>query len=127
VSARQEGTPQGSPLSPLMSNLVLDEMDKELESRGHSYVRYAEDISIYGKSEKAAQRVLESTTEYIEKKLKLRVNQEEIQVSQPNRSTLLGFSFFWSRGKWEIQIVPKSLKRIKEKIRWKTKNSFPWC
>jgi RNA-directed DNA polymerase len=125
ISTRQEGTPQGSPLSPLMSNIVLDEMDKELESRGHSFVRYADDISIYVKSEKAAQRVKESTMEYIEKKLKLRANREKTQVSQANQSTLLGFSFFRSKGKWETRIAPKSLKRIKEKIRAKTKRNDP--
>jgi RNA-directed DNA polymerase len=125
VSLRQEGTPQGSPLSPLLSNIMLDEMDKELEARGHSFVRYADDISIYVKSEKAAQRVKESTTEYIEKALKLRVNREKTQVSQPNQSTLLGFSFFRSKGKWEIRIAPKSLRRIKEKIKAKTKRSDP--
>jgi RNA-directed DNA polymerase len=124
-SPRPEGTPQGSPLSPLMSNIILDELDKELEARGHSFVRYADDLSVYVKSEKAAQRVLESTTEYIEKKLKLRINREKTQVSQPNESTLLGFSFFRSKGKWEVRIAPKSLKRIKEKIKAKTKRSDP--
>jgi RNA-directed DNA polymerase len=125
VSPRTEGTPQGSPLSPTMSNIVLDELDKELEARGHSFVRYADDISVYVKSEKAAQRVLESTTEYLEKKLKLRVNREKTKVSQPQQSTLLGFSFFRSKGKWELRIAPKSLKRIKEKIRAKTKRNDP--
>ena len=125
ISPRQEGTPQGSPLSPLMSNIVLDAMDKELEARGHSFVRYADDISIYVKSEKAAQRVKDSATEYIERELKLRVNREKTQVSQPEQSTLLGFSFFQSKGKWEIRIAPKALKRVKEKIRAKTKRSDP--
>lgn len=125
ISPRQEGTPQGSPLSPLMSNIVLDAMDKELEVRGHSFVRYADDISIYVKSEKAGQRVKDSTTEYIEKELKLRVNREKTQVSKPEQSTLLGFSFFRSKGQWEIRIAPKALKRIKEKIRAKTKRSDP--
>jgi RNA-directed DNA polymerase len=125
ISPRTEGTPQGSPLSPMMSNIILDEMDKELEARGHAFIRYADDISIYVKSEKAAQRVLESTTEYIEKKLKLRVNREKTQVSQPNESTLLGFSFYRSKDKWEVRIAPTSLKRIKEKIRAKTKRNDP--
>ncbi len=125
ATPRQEGTPQGSPLSPLMSNIVLDELDKELEARGHSFVRYADDISIYVKSEKAAERVKESTTAYIEKELKLRVNREKTRVSQPNESLLLGFSFFRSKGKWEVRIGSKSLKRIKEKIRAKTKRSDP--
>jgi RNA-directed DNA polymerase len=125
VSPRTEGTPQGSPLSPLMSNIMLDEMDRELETRGHSFVRYADDLSIYVKSEKAAQRVKDSTAEYIEKQLKLRVNREKTQVSKPQQSTLLGFSFFRSKDKWEIRIAPKSLKRVKEKIKAKTKRSDP--
>lgn len=125
VSLRQEGTPQGSPLSPMLSNIVLDEMDKELESRGHGFIRYADDISIYVKSEKAAHRVKESTTEYLEKRLKLRVNQEKTKVSQAWESTLLGFSFYRSKGNWEVRIAPKSLKRIKEKIRARTKRSDP--
>jgi len=125
VTPRQEGTPQGSPLSPVLSNIVLDELDKELERRGHSFVRYADDISLYVGSEKAAQRVMESTTEYIEKKLKLKVNRGKTQVSEPQQSTLLGFSFYRSKGQWETRIAPKSLKRIKEKIRAKTKRSDP--
>lgn len=94
VSRRLEGTPQGSPLSPLLSNIVLDELDKELEKRGHSFVRYADDCSIYMQSRKAAERVLESITEYIETKLKLKVNREKSKVSLATRSTLLGFSFY---------------------------------
>lgn len=125
VSPSMEGTPQGSPLSPLLSNIVLDEMDKELEARGHSFVRYADDVSVYVKSEKASQRVLESTTEYIEKKLKLKVNREKTRVSQPEQSTLLGFSFYRGKDKWEIKIAPKSLRRIKEKIRAKTQRKDP--
>src|SRR5438445_4408248 len=125
VSPRQEGTPQGSPLSPTHSYNILHELDKELQFRGHGFVRYADDISIYVKSEKAAERVKESTTEYIEKELKLRVNREKTRVSQPNESSLLGFSFFRNKGKWEVRIAPKSLNRIKEKIRAKTKRNDP--
>jgi RNA-directed DNA polymerase len=125
VSTRMEGTPQGSPLSPILSNIVLDELDRELGDRGHSFVRYADDVSLYVRSEKAAQRVKESITEYIEKKLKLRVNRDKTQVSQAQQSSLLGFSFYRSKGQWEIRIAPKSLKRIKEKIREKTKRNDP--
>jgi RNA-directed DNA polymerase len=125
VSVRQEGTPQGSPLSPVLSNIVLDELDKELEARGHKFVRYADDISIYVKSERAAQRVKESMTEYLEKELKLRVNREKTKVSQGHQSSLLGFSFYRSKAKWEARIAPKSLKRIKENIRAKTKRNDP--
>jgi hypothetical protein len=104
---------------------MLDELDKELEVRGHSFVRYADDLSLYVRSEKAAQRTMGSVTEYIEKKLKLRVNREKTQVSQGQQSNLLGFSFYRSKGQWEVRIAPKSLRRIKEKIRAKTKRSDP--
>jgi len=117
VSQRTEGTPQGSPLSPLLSNIVLDELDKELEKRGHSYVRYADDCSIYVRSEKSAHRVLKSITKYIEQKLKLKVNKDKTGISRPTESTLLGFSFFHNKGKWEIRIAEKSIKRIKEKCK----------
>lgn len=94
VSRRTEGTPQGSPLSPLLSNIVLDELDKELESRGHKFVRYADDCSVYLQSMKAASRVLESLTGFIEGKLKLKVNGEKSKVSPAAKSNLLGFSFY---------------------------------
>jgi len=94
VSQRTEGTPQGSPLSPLLSNIVLDELDKELEKRGHSYVRYADDCSIYVRSEKSAHRVLTSITKYIEQKLKLKVNKDKTKVSRPTASTLLRIFIF---------------------------------
>lgn len=94
ISKRTEGTPQGSPLSPLLSNIVLDELDKELESRGHKFVRYADDCSVYVQSNKAANRVLESLTEYIEGKLKLKVNREKSKVSTATKSSLLGFTFY---------------------------------
>jgi len=125
VSPQLEGTPQGSPVSPILSNIMLDELDRELEGRGHSFVRYADDLSLYVKSEKAAQRVMESVTEYIEKKLKLRVNRDKTQVSQGGQSSLLGFSFYRSKDKWEARIAPKSLKRIKEKIRAKMRRNDP--
>jgi RNA-directed DNA polymerase len=117
ISQRIEGTPQGSPLSPLLSNIILDELDKELETRGHSFVRYADDCSIYVKSEKSALRVLYSITQYIETVLKLKVNQQKSKVSEPVQSTLLGFSFYRSKDKWEIRIAGKSLQRIKQKCR----------
>lgn len=125
VSQRTEGTPQGSPLSPLLSNIMLHELDKELHQRGHRFVRYADDCSVYVKSEKSALRVQESITQYIENKLKLKVNREKTQISYPTKSTLLGFSFFRKTGKWEVRVSPKSLKRIKEKIKGKTKRNDP--
>ena len=125
VIPRTEGTPQGSPLSPLLSNVVLNELDKELEARGHRYVRYADDCSIYVKSEKSAQRVMETITDYIESKLKLKVNRNKSKVSRPNESTLLGFSFYRSKKGWEIRIAPKSLKRIKKKMKEQTQRKDP--
>ena len=125
VSQRMEGTPQGSPLSPLLSNIVLDELDKELATRGHRFVRYADDCSIYVKSEKSGHRVMESITKYIENKLKLTVNRDKSKVSRPSDSTLLGFSFYKSREGWEIRIAPKSLDKIKKKIKEKTKRNDP--
>jgi RNA-directed DNA polymerase len=123
VSPRLEGTPQGSPLSPLLSNIILDELDRELGRRGLSFVRYADDCSIYVKSEKSAHRVLASITRYIEKELKLKVNREKSKVSRPTESTLLGFSFYNNRGKWEIRIAKKSIDRIKEKSKAITKRN----
>lgn len=123
VSPRLEGTPQGSPLSPLLSNIILDELDSELGRRGLSFVRYADDCSIYVKSEKSAQRVLAGITRYIEKDLKLKVNREKSKVSRPTESTLLGFSFYNNRGKWEIRIARKSIDRIKEKSKAITKRN----
>ncbi|MEO6667861.1 MAG: reverse transcriptase domain-containing protein, partial [Ferruginibacter sp.] len=118
-----EGTPQGSPLSPLLSNIVLNEVDKQLQARGHRFVRYADDCSIYVRSEKSAQRVLETITEYIESKLKLKVNRTKSKVSRPSKSTLLGFSFYRTEKGWEIRIAPKSLKRIKAKMKEKTRRN----
>ena len=125
VSQRLEGTPQGSPLSPLLSNVMLHELDKDLQERGHSFVRYADDCSIYVKSEKSAHRVLESITEYIEGKLKLKVNKEKTKISRPSQSTLLGFSFYRNGAEWRIRIAPKALKRVKEKMKSKTKRNDP--
>ena len=125
VSQRVEGTPQGSPLSPLLSNIVLNELDKELQARGHRYVRYGDDCSIYVKSEKSAQRVKETVTDYIETKLKLKVNRTKSKVSRPDESTLLGFSFYRSEKGWEIRIAPKSLVRIKKKMKEQTKRNNP--
>ena len=117
ISQRTEGTPQGSPLSPLLSNVVLDELDKELEKRGHTYVRYADDCSIYVKSEAAAKRVAESIIQYIEGTLLLKVNREKTKVSKPNESTLLGFTFLKVKTGWEIWISDKSIGRIKQKCK----------
>jgi RNA-directed DNA polymerase len=125
VIPRVEGTPQGSPLSPLMSNIVLNELDKELHARGHRFVRYADDCSIYVRSEKSARRVLETITAYVESRLKLKVNRSKSKVSRPNESTLLGFSFYRTEQGWQIRIAPKSLKKIKRKLKEKTRRNDP--
>src|SRR3970040_1604649 len=93
VSASEEGTPQGGPLSPLLSNLVLEDLDRELERRGHRFVRYADDCNIYVRSERAGQRVMEGVSRYITKRLKLRVNRDKSAVARPGARTFLGFSF----------------------------------
>ena len=125
VSQRIEGTPQGSPLSPLLSNIMLDELDKELNKRGHKFVRYADDCSIYVKSEKSAQRTMESIIKYIESELMLKVNREKTKISRPQESQLLGFSFYHTKGRYEIRISEKSLRRIKAKCKSRTKSSDP--
>lgn len=116
-SPRNSGTPQGSPLSPLLSNILLNELDVELTRRGLSFVRYADDCSIYVKSAKAASRVLGSVTEYLEKSLLLRVNREKSKISRPQQSGLLGFSFYKSGSEWRIRVSPKSVSRMKEKLK----------
>jgi RNA-directed DNA polymerase len=98
VSPSVEGTPQGGPLSPLLSNLVLNELDRELERRGHRFVRYADDCNIYARSERAGQRVMESVTQFITQKLKLKVNEAKSAVARPQERKFLGFSFTAGHG-----------------------------
>jgi RNA-directed DNA polymerase len=93
TSPRSQGTPQGSPLSPLLSNILLNDLDKELERRGHSFCRYADDFVIFVKSEKAAQRVYDSVVDFIEKKLKLRINRSKSQITKYHKLIFLGFGF----------------------------------
>lgn len=125
ISPRSGGTPQGSPLSPLLSNIVLDELDKELEERGHSFVRYADDVSVYVQSETAAKRVMNSTVGFIEDKLLLKVNRQKTRVSRPEGSMLLGFSFRTYKGRWIIKVARKSAHRIKRKLKAITKRNAP--
>jgi len=94
MQATREGTPQGSPLSPLLSNIVLTELDNKLEERGHRFVRYADDCNIYVKSQRSAARVLKSTTEFIENRMRLKVNEEKSAVGRANERRFLGFSFY---------------------------------
>src|SRR6516164_7438846 len=116
VSPSVEGTPQGGPLSPLLSNLVLDELDQELERRGHRYVRYADDCNIYVRSERAGQRVMKSITRFITQKLKLKVNEAKSAVAQPQERKFLGFSFTAGPEVKRV-IAPKALDRFKRRVR----------
>ena len=116
VSPSVEGTPQGGPLSPLLSNLVLDELDRELERRGHRYVRYADDCNIYVRSERAGQRVMESVTQFITRELKLKVNETKSAVARPQERKFLGFSFTAGPEVKRV-IAPKALDRFKQRIR----------
>src|SRR5438874_10429834 len=112
----REGTPQGGPLSPLLSNLVLDELDRELERRGHRFVRYADDCNIYVRSERAGQRVMKSITQFITQKLKLKVNESKSAVARPQERKFLGFSFT-DGPEIKRAIAPKSLARFKRRVR----------
>jgi RNA-directed DNA polymerase len=116
ISPSMEGTPQGGPLSPLLSNLVLDELDRELERRGHRFVRYADDCNIYVRSERAGQRVMESITRFITQKLKLKVNEAKSAVARPQERKFLGFSFT-AGPDVKRTIAPKALERFKQRIR----------
>jgi RNA-directed DNA polymerase len=116
VSPSVEGTPQGGPLSPLLSNLVLDELDRELERRGHRYVRYADDCNIYVRSERAGQRVMKSITQFIMQKLKLKVNETKSAVARPQERKFLGFSFT-NEPEVKRAIAPKALDRFRRRVR----------
>jgi RNA-directed DNA polymerase len=115
VSPSVEGTPQGGPLSPLLSNLVLDALDRELERRGHRFVRYADDCNIYVRSERAGQRVMTGITRFITQKLKLKVNEAKSAVARPQKRKFLGFSF--TTGRVRRVIAPESKARFKRRIR----------
>lgn len=118
TKATEKGTPQGGNLSPLLSNIMLNELDKELEKRELRFVRYADDCIILVKSEKAANRVLESITKFIEKKLGLKVNAEKSKVTRPTQTKYLGFSFWKdAKGKWKPKPHLKSYQKIKRKLK----------
>jgi RNA-directed DNA polymerase len=117
-TVRTEGTPQGSPLSPLLSNIMLDDMDKELERRGHKFVRYADDGNIYVKSRRAGERVMESITAFLEKRLKLKVNATKSAVGRPWKRKFLGYSMT-EQMKPRLKVAEKSVERLKDKLREK--------
>jgi RNA-directed DNA polymerase len=116
VSPTEEGTPQGGPLSPLLSNIVLDELDRELERRGHRFVRYADDCNIYVGSRAAGQRVMDSVTRFLSHRLKLRVNQKKSAVARPRERKFLGFSFIAGE-QARRRIAPKAILRFKQRVR----------
>jgi RNA-directed DNA polymerase len=116
VSPRIEGTPQGGPLSPLLSNILLDDLDKELEKRGHTFCRYADDCNTYVKSKRAGQRMLASITRYLANKLKLKVNSEKSAVARPWDRKFLGYSMSFHRQP-RLKVAPAVVDRLKEKLR----------
>jgi RNA-directed DNA polymerase len=123
VQETEEGTPQGGPLSPLLSNIMLDDLDKELEKRGHKFVRYADDCNIYVKTRRAGERVMESVKRFLEKKLKLKVNPKKSKVDRATRVKFLGFSFYKRKGEVLIRVANRSLERFREKLRRLTKRT----
>jgi len=123
VTVTQKGTPQGGNLSPLLANIVLDELDTELERRGLCFVRYADDSNIYVRSSKAADRVMASITKFIEDKLRLKVNKQKSTVDRPWRLKFLGFSFYHRDQIIRIRVHPKSVRRFKQRLKWITARS----
>jgi RNA-directed DNA polymerase len=122
VSPTEEGTPQGGPLSPLLSNIVLDQLDRELERRGHRFVRYADDCNVYVRSRRAGLRLMEGITAFLEGKLKLKVNREKSAVARPWIRKFLGFSFTGGPTP-KRRIAPKALLRFKTRIRTITRRT----
>lgn len=127
---REKGMPQGSPLSPLLSNIILHELDKELEERGQRFVRYADDCSIFVKSRCAARRVKRSITKFIETKLHLKVNEEKTKICRPFHYAVLGYGFVpvyakGSKGKYQLRVSPGSIKRMKFKVKEITRKTDP--
>ena len=116
VQETVEGTPQGGPLSPLLANILLDDLDRELEKRGHRFVRYADDCNIFVKSRRAGIRVMDSVTEFVESRLKLKVNREKSAVDRPWKRRFLGFSYLSDKAA-TIRLAEKTLERFKERIR----------
>lgn len=117
VMDTEEGTPQDGNISPLLSNIMLNELDKELTKSGLKFCRYADDCNIYVKSKKAAERIMASVTRFLEEELKLKVNKGKSAVDRPWRPKFLGFSFYMKKGEAKIRVHPKSIKKLKEKLK----------
>src|SRR2546423_61226 len=113
----EEGRRQGSPLSPLLGNVMLEDLDCELGRRGHRFVRYADDLMVYVGSERAAQRVIEGITQYVERRLKLRLNRKKSAVDRATKRPFLGFGFFYRDGQVKVRVDPKARTRAKERLR----------
>jgi group II intron reverse transcriptase/maturase len=123
VEATREGTPQGGPLSPLLANVLLNELDKELERRGHPFVRYADDCLIFCRSLRAAERVRDSITVFIEGRLKLKVNREKTECAYIGKMKYLGYGFYVSRGKCRLRLHEKSEAKLRRKLKQITSRS----
>src|SRR5215207_1200507 len=116
ATARREGTPQGGPLSPLLSNILLDELDKELERRGHKFCRYADDCNIYVQSRSSGERVMKSITSFLDRRLRLKVNAEKSAVARPWERKFLGYSLTMQR-ETRLKVAGESAQRLKGKLR----------
>lgn len=124
--ANEMGVPQGGPLSPLLSNIMLNELDKELECRGHRFVRYADDMVILFRSKRSAERVMKSIIRFIECRLFLKVNREKSQTAPVSRIKFLGYSFYKTKGKGRLRIHPRSVSKMKAKLKELTSRSNGW-
>jgi group II intron reverse transcriptase/maturase len=122
----EEGVPQGGPLSPLLGNIMLNEMDKELERRGHKFVRFADDCIIFCKSKKSAVRTMDNIVHYIEGKLFLKVNRAKTTISHISKIKYLGYTFYRYKGKCRLRVHPKSVKKMKDKLRVLTNKKTGW-
>ncbi len=118
VMETEEGTPQGGPLSPLLSNIMLDDLDRELEKRGHKFVRYADDCNIYVRTQRSGERVLEGVKRFLERKLKLKVNPKKSKVEKATKAKFLGFSFWKRKREVYIRIANRTKERFMEKMRY---------
>jgi group II intron reverse transcriptase/maturase len=126
IEVSHEGVPQGGPLSPLLSNVLLNELDNELEKRGHNFVRYADDLVIFCKSRRSAERTMKNIIPFIEKKLFLKVNRDKSHVATIRDIKFLGYSFYKYKGKGRLRIHPKSVEKMKAKIKQLTSRSNGW-
>jgi len=123
VMGTGEGTPQGGPLSPLLANILLDDLDKELEKRGHRYARYADDCNIYVRSRRAGERVMNSVRRFLDEMLSLKVNERKSAVDRPWRLKFLGFSFYKRAGEILVRVAKQALDRCRDKLRQLTRRT----